>query len=83
MMCAVDRSSSLARINDLAVVWRFRLSQARGLSSVNPKLWVRWKYVRRRCSSELGRYVSTIRCHVPGFARSFGLGPWIADVRGG
>jgi hypothetical protein len=27
--------------------------------------------------------VSTIRCHVPGFARSFALGPWIADVRGG
>jgi hypothetical protein len=27
--------------------------------------------------------VSTIRCHVPGFALSFGLGPWIADVRGG
>jgi hypothetical protein len=26
---------------------------------------------------------STIRCHVPGFARSFELGPWIADVRGG
>jgi hypothetical protein len=28
------------------------------------------------------RLVSTIRCHVSGFVRSFGLGPWIADVRG-
>ena len=26
--------------------------------------------------------LGTTRCHVPGFARSFGLGPWIADVRG-
>jgi hypothetical protein len=28
------------------------------------------------------RLVSTIRCHVSGFVRSFGLGPRIADVRG-
>jgi hypothetical protein len=26
--------------------------------------------------------VSTIRCHVSGFVRSFGFGQWIADVRG-
>jgi hypothetical protein len=58
-------------------------AHTRGLSSVDPKLWVRWKYVRRRCSSKLARSVGTIRCHSPGFARSFGFGPWIADVRGG
>ena len=28
------------------------------------------------------RLVSTIRCHVSGFVRSFRFGPWIADVRG-
>jgi hypothetical protein len=28
------------------------------------------------------RLVRAIRCHVSGFVRSVGLGPWIADVRG-
>jgi hypothetical protein len=26
--------------------------------------------------------VSTIRCHVSGFVRPVGLGPWVGDVRG-
>jgi hypothetical protein len=32
MMHAVDRSSSLARINGLAVVWRFGLTQAQSMA---------------------------------------------------
>jgi hypothetical protein len=52
-------------------------------SSVNPNLWVRWEYARRRCSSGLGCLVSTTRCHVPGFAHTFGLHQWIADGRDG
>jgi hypothetical protein len=55
LMYAVDRSSSLTRANGLAVVRRAALpAQARGLSSANPNLWVRWEYARRRCSSGLG-----------------------------
>jgi hypothetical protein len=39
------------RINGLAVGCAALPAQARGLSSVNPNLWVRWEYMRRRCTA--------------------------------
>jgi hypothetical protein len=48
---------------------------------MDPKFWV--SEVCAKALQQQTRLVSAIRCHVPGFARSFGLGPWIADVRGG
>jgi hypothetical protein len=56
----------------------------RGLSSVDPKKVLgALGAVRTEALQQPTGLVSTIRCLVPGYARSFGLGPWIADVRGG
>jgi hypothetical protein len=50
---------------------------------VDPKLLVPLEVCAKVLQQQTG-LLSTIRCHVPGFALSFGrLSPWIADVRGG
>ena len=57
MMYAVDRSSSLARTNGLAALCAASGSHPRAEqrgSKVVGALEVLYKYVRRRCSSELG-----------------------------
>jgi hypothetical protein len=54
MMVAVKCGRVSARISQWPGRCATPPAQARGLSSADPKLWVRWKYVRRRCSSGLG-----------------------------
>jgi hypothetical protein len=75
MMHAVDRSSSLARINGLAVVWRWRF----GLRRSGPMAEQRESKLQGEvevCAKALQQrtgLVCTAGCHVSGFVRSFGL----------
>jgi hypothetical protein len=81
MLAAMKYGRVSARINGLAVVRRL------GLTPEGRAAWIQsWGCVGSICEGTAAAYtglVSAIRCRVLGFARSFGLGPWIADVRGG
>jgi hypothetical protein len=83
MMHAVDRSSSLARIKGLAVVWRFGLQgPVADMAEQRESKFEGEVEVCAKALQQRTRLISTARCPDPGLRHTFGLHPWIGDVRG-
>jgi hypothetical protein len=84
MMHAVDRSSSLARING------WPLSGAPGSGPMaeqrreqrDTKLVGEVEVCAKALQQRTGLVASTARCPGPGLTHTFGLHPWTGDARG-